>query len=204
MMVRSVMRLALLLGLLCSASLLVLRARPYDDRPLRALLLPAACQPPCFLGIQPGITLLPDALDLLRASQWVQTETIAYSEGEHGGGAVWRWNRQAAPLLGRKSSSLITRNHNGVQVVELLHISTAITIGDIYLTLGETAYTGSGDNGILDESYVSLYYLDEGISIWSNVPCPISNHTLWIEPVSLQFRNDLSTFGHFNQIGSFC
>jgi hypothetical protein len=203
-MVGCVLRLALMVAVLCSGVLLVIRAQPYHNRALRALLLPDACAAPCFLGIRPGVTLLRDALDLLRASQWVQTETIAYSEADYGGGAVWSWNRQAAPLLGNRVSSLITRLRNGEQVVELLHINTVIPIGDIYLALGATPYTGSGDTGMPNEGYVALFYRDQGISIWSNVPCPTMNHTLWIEPVSLQFRHDLKQFSHFNEIGSYC
>jgi hypothetical protein len=203
-MVRCVLRLALWVALLCSGALVVIRAQPYHDRELRRLLLPDACAAPCFLGIRPGVTPLSDALDLLRASQWVQTETIAYSEADYGGGAVWSWNRQAAPLLGKRVSSLITRRSNGVQVVELLHINTTIAIGDIYLALGPTPYTGTGDTGMPNEGYVALFYRDQGLSIWSNVPCPTLNHTLWIEPVSVQFRHDLNRFNHFNAIGSFC
>ena len=201
---RNVMRLALFGVVLCSVVLVLIRAHPYDDREVRKLLLSDDCTSPCFLGIRPGVTTLHEAINLLRISQWVQTETISYSEADYGGGAVWSWNRQAAPALSNKQSSLISRLDNGVQLVDLLYISTTIPIGDIYLTLGATSYTGTGDTGMPHEAYVALFYLEQGISIWSNVSCPIQNHTLWIEPVDVQLRHDLKQFRHFTKIGSYC
>lgn len=62
-----VMRQAVLFVVVLIVPVLLIRAQPYDDRPLRALLTPASgCAPPCFMGLQPGRTTIWEALEVLR------------------------------------------------------------------------------------------------------------------------------------------
>lgn len=187
-MLRLYLRFILLLFALLMVISVLIRAQHYDDRPIRQLLMAEGCPAPCFLGIRPGITTASDAINLLRDSQWVQPETIAYIESDYGGGAVWSWNKRASPLLGKRQSSLVTTRQNGVQIVDLLHIYTIVPGGDAYLTLGTSAYTATGDTGMHNEVYVAWFYPEQGISFWSDIICPTYNDHLWIKPIAIQFR----------------
>ncbi len=66
------LRLALLPMILLTAVLLVIRSQPYDDYELRELLLPTGCPAPCFMGIQPEVTTVDEAVKLLEASGWAK------------------------------------------------------------------------------------------------------------------------------------
>ena len=52
-MIHLYVRLTLLPVLLLTVALLLIRAQPYDDHELRALLLPEGCPAPCFMGEDP-------------------------------------------------------------------------------------------------------------------------------------------------------
>ena len=172
--------------------MLLIRAHPYNDHAIRQVLLTDGCPPPCFMGIRPGITTASDAIALLRNSHWVQPETIAYTESDYGGGAVWSWNKQALPLLGTQPSSLITTRQNGIQIVDLLHINTLVASGDAYLTLGTSAYTAMGDTGMHNEVYMAWFYPTQGISVWSDILCPTVSDHVWTKPIAIQFRLTMS------------
>ncbi len=182
----------------------LIRAQHYDDHAIRQLLMTEGCPAPCFLGIRPGITTALDAINLLRDSQWVQPETIAYTESDYGGGAVWSWNKRASPLLGNRQSSLVTTRQNGVQIVDLLHVYTLVASGDAYLTLGSSAYTATGDTGMHNEVYVAWFYPDQGISFWSDIICPTHNDHLWIKPIAIQFRLTMSRSDRTHVAGVEC
>jgi hypothetical protein len=52
---------------------LLIRAQPYHDDALRAVLIPpATCPAPCFMGIRPGSTSFEQALGLLRDHAWIE------------------------------------------------------------------------------------------------------------------------------------
>ena len=175
-----------------AALMLLIHTRPYNDSAVRQLLQTDGCTTPCFLGIRPGITTASDAIALLRDSQWVQTETIAYTESNYGGGAVWTWNKWASPLLSSRQSSLLTVRHNGVQIVDLIHISTVVASGDAYLTLGNSSYTAMGGTGLRGEVYMAWFYPDQGLSVWSNILCPTQADHVWVSPIVVQFRVTMS------------
>lgn len=191
-MLRLYLRITFLMFIPLAIVPMLLRAQHYDDQSVRQLLLSEGCPAPCFLGIRPGITTATDAINLLRNSQWVQPETIAYNESDYGGGAVWSWNKQASPLLGKQQSSLVTTRQNGVQIVDLLHVYTQVASGDAYLTLGTSAYTATGDTGMHNEVYMAWFYPDQGISVWSDILCPTRSDHVWIKPITVQFRLTMS------------
>jgi hypothetical protein len=60
------------LSIIFTVALLLIHAQPYDDTELRAFLFPANdCAAPCFMGIQPGVTTIDDALAVLETNAWV-------------------------------------------------------------------------------------------------------------------------------------
>ncbi len=191
-MLRLYLRCTLQFFVLLSALVLLIRTQHYDDHAIRQLLQTDGCPAPCFLGIRPGVTTATDAIALLRNSQWVQPETIVYTESDYGGGAVWLWNKRAPPLLSKHQSSLLTTRRNGVQIVDLVHITTLVASGDVYLTLGASTYTAMGDTGMHGEVYMAWFYPEQGISVWSDIACPTFSDHVWVSPIVVQFRTTMS------------
>jgi hypothetical protein len=59
------LRLAALLTLIFGTAIGLVRARPYDDPEMRGFLTPPqGCAAPCFLGVQPGVTSVDDAITI--------------------------------------------------------------------------------------------------------------------------------------------
>jgi hypothetical protein len=203
-MLRLYLRLTICFLVPVSVLLIIIRTQPYDDRAVRQLLQTDGCTAPCFLGIRPGITTASDAIALLRDSQWVQPETIAYTESDYGGGAVWLWNKQASPLLSSHESSLVTTRRNGVQIVDLVHITTLVASGDAYLTLGSSSYTATGDTGLRGEVYMAWFYPNQGISLWSDVLCPARSDHIWVSPIVVQFRVTMRRSDRTHMPGTGC
>lgn len=96
-MTRPFLRLSLLLIILFAAALTIIRAQPYDDHQLRELLLPAGCPAPCFMGIQPGVTTVEEAVKILEASEWVEDYQLD--------GQIFtvRWNNNSPSWLANNS-----------------------------------------------------------------------------------------------------
>ena len=102
-MMRFLLRAIVTLTLLFSALVMVVRAKPYDDGGLRAVLFASNCQPPCFMGIYPGVTTRDQAIRLLQTNPWVASIDTIYNDE----GLTWAWNGQQPAFLRGGS----TENH---------------------------------------------------------------------------------------------
>ncbi|MBZ0299691.1 MAG: hypothetical protein K8J31_08130, partial [Anaerolineae bacterium] len=61
---------AALLTATCALPIFAIRAQPFEDRAVQALVQPD-CPPPCFMGIRPGVTTMREAVSMLPANAWV-------------------------------------------------------------------------------------------------------------------------------------
>lgn len=123
------LKFSLSLLLLLAAPVLLIRAQPYDDHELRALLMPEGCPQPCFMGIRPGVTARDEAVRLLGASGWVQELNDQYFNA-----ADWRWTDSAPPFI----------EHTGFGLIEypggiIYHMKVLLTVPMIEMmwALGE-------------------------------------------------------------------
>ncbi len=144
-MIRFYLRFTLLsLGVILIGLMLV-RARPYDDRELRQLLTPEDCPTPCFMGIQPGVTSISEAMRMLQASGWVaEVRTAPFARWI---GVIWNTK---APNWFLKDNSVGLLIAMEDQKVEEIHLSTALRVADAQLLLGRatsqtiTVFRGMG------------------------------------------------------------
>src|SRR5690242_6920493 len=95
-------RITLILFSLFAASILLVRAQPHDDHDISSLLLNDTCPPPCFIGIQPGITSVNEAVKLLEMHKWVQNIESRYTDfgqspNTFWGYVYWQW-KPGSPL----------------------------------------------------------------------------------------------------------
>lgn len=119
---------ALLTGLLT-----LIHAQPYDDRELRAVLLPEDCPAPCFMGIRPGVTTAAEMQRILRASGWISEIRMAPY-------ARWMgviWNEQAPVWFSNNNGGVGLLVAVKGRVVEELHVSTKLPLAEVQLLLGK-------------------------------------------------------------------
>jgi hypothetical protein len=131
-----------LVGLFC---LLVFapRLQPEIPPPLLPLLLEdPACAMPCWAGIRPGITRLPEAVTILDRHPWVGQITIdaALATPSRAGLVMWQWNGQQPAGLDASRPAWMSSEGN---IVRSLTIPTTLPAGTVtrYLEQHPQPYT---------------------------------------------------------------
>jgi len=142
-MIAVLVRLSGLLIAIFSAIIVALHARPYDDGSLRDLLLPPDCDAPCFLGIRPGATGLDDALAILDREHAAHEQMEIELQYRRGNSPLYRmvnWSGYLLYPLQRRGRMELTHNPALADVpvdTLLVRVDPALTLGDVYLSLGK-------------------------------------------------------------------
>ncbi len=150
--------------------MLLIRVQPYDSADLHAVLIPADCQMPCFMGIRPGVTTDAEAVKRLQASGWAQSITrLTNSDYDL---IQWGWNgKQPAWIDPQISPSLKTEK----RVVMSISVNTRAALGDLELSFGRASQniallTDTGSGAWLQ--YVA-YYPQVGVVLSANTLCQL-------------------------------
>lgn len=163
MMPRFYLRITLLPILLLTAVLLVIRSQPYDDSELRELLLPTNCPAPCFMGIQPGVTTVDEAVAILEASGWVEEfadkETIIRL----------KWNAYSPLWLKKDDATIGTSLWVAEGIVTDFRLDTSLTLADIILTLNHPPFQGVGRGHIEGINFLNYWAIYSNFGILINV-----------------------------------
>jgi hypothetical protein len=176
-MIRLYARFALTFFAPLAVVLLLIRAQPYDDHELRALLMPTDCEMPCFMAIRPGITSGNDALMLLNANEWVkQVEVypvkLPAAYGSHPG-AVWTWNGSQPAWIDASQPGVLTIE-NGL--VSNIRLQSTIHLGEVRLALGEPGSQRTSNTqspaGVRFLSYDAIYPANR-LWISTGALCPV-------------------------------
>jgi hypothetical protein len=192
------LRLVLFTLVIFATALLLIHAQPYDDHELRDLLLPEDCPAPCFMGIRPGVTTEDEAIAIIRASEWIDhdsiniLETKAYSNstlGEPSTLIEWRWTHSANPHLitheNTVDGSVFVRSH----FVEKVAIYIHFRLGEIYTSLGSPSKVGFASiRNVTPPWGVAVFHLytQYGIEFQSNLySCPYLA-SLWMPEVRVE------------------
>jgi hypothetical protein len=169
MMTRFYLKLALIPLCLFTAALLFIRVQPYDDAELRAFLTPPDdCPAPCFMGIQPGITTVDEAMVILEAHAWVKEVNIYQSPYDETRGLSFVWSdTRPAWLTGTGFAGF-----RG-DIINFVMVPTALTSGDVWLSQNkpEAFSVMLSDYG----AYTSIAYLyryPNNFWITGSVKCP--------------------------------
>jgi hypothetical protein len=113
------------------AVMLFIRAQPYDDHDLRALLMPDDCEMPCFMGIRPGVTTVDEAMHILEASGWVKeinSQKYSSSTVFH-----WTWNGHRPQIIDEVGPGSVSAKGG---TITSLTIRTTMRLGDILMNYG--------------------------------------------------------------------
>lgn len=159
-MMRVCLKLALLLLPALTVGMMMIHAQPHTgvEAPLEMLLIPGDCTSPCFLGIQPGVTRVNEAMNILEASPWVEKIEPHFIGPDtpatrFRGWVYWFWKDSAAIWFRPAGAS-----QNGYagsfrvvnRVVDEISVATVIPFGSVRLWLGEpSGYTLSLDDIVI-------------------------------------------------------
>mgnify|MGYP000200345054 CR=1 FL=1 len=174
-----VLKLTLILVLVTAGVIGVIHLQPYDDTPLRALLVPPdACPLDCLLRIQPGKTTAAQALAVLRDHPWVaQVKDNPYQ-------IAWMWSGAQSDLIDSDLFGRIRVNPE-TRIVQDITVQTRIPIGSLWLLLG-TPEAG-GVSGYERYLFHTAFYVDEGMVVLHMVDCPVQQRSYWAMPIQVTF-----------------
>src|SRR5712672_955011 len=131
-MIRFILRVTLVVCLLFSVVLLLVRTQPYDAGENRQRFLQDKCSAACFVGIQPGVTTVEEALERLANSVWisnVDNRTVNNVSGY----ISWKWSDQKPAWISASREGEIWATQK--QVVQIM-IYGDLQLGDMRLALG--------------------------------------------------------------------
>lgn len=183
MMTRLVGTAGVLLSLLFMLPLLLIRAQPYDDTELMALLLATeACPMPCFMDIRPGSTRSPEALARLRTHEWAVEvmPIITYSRDL----IFFRWADDAPiPYQAQQWGRLYLRGED----IDIFEIRSSVAFGRVWLLLGEPA---GGHVGFPEDDFLVhlfLTYADRFVEVLVPYDSRERNPHLWFRSATIRF-----------------
>lgn len=140
--------------------MLVIRAQPYDDDDLRALLLPPkGCPAPCFMDIQPGLTSTRQALRTLERHSWIKRigdrqrarSTLMYLS--------WEWN-DSQPYL---PSGPFDNNLSGAEgTINSISVQTKVPMVELWWLYGSPRWMQRSE---LSQGQIRYFfaYPDQGL-----------------------------------------
>jgi hypothetical protein len=192
-------KVAALLLILTNGLLGVMRALPYDrsrEDEIRAFLFPLGCEPPCVMGMSPGVTTWPQAqavVDTFRARGWlvrqVSTDVApaAYGSTE----MTWNWTAEHSRLDRPSQDPLRLSFRNTVVfqngVVALVAVSTSVSYGELWLTRGAPSDLLLSERS---QSLIALYGTLQAQYIISGVSCAPYQHALFDWPTVITTRSE--------------
>lgn len=165
------LRFTLLPIILLTAVLFVIRSQPYDDHELREFLFPTNCPAQCFIGIQPGVATVDEAMKFLEASAWVEEVDMQVSSN----GLVeiyWSWNAQKPNWINEDTQGYLWINQ---KTVDGIQIYTNIELAATRLTIGlpDMEYVDTSQRKLNEFSYTA-YYFQKGLRIQTWQSCSVT------------------------------
>ncbi|PJF40003.1 MAG: hypothetical protein D6737_07555 [Chloroflexi bacterium] len=169
---RFIIQLSLVMAMTFFSVIGLIRVQPHHDEILRDFLSPPdGCLSPCMMKIRPGVTTIRDAIDLLRAHEWV--DTLEIRDDDRNAiidGVNWSWSGAQSELIDPHTLGSLTISDG---IVTGIHIRTRITFGDLWLTRpppqrgGFTLITRSTPKRFQH----AAVYPDDNLFFVNRVPC---------------------------------
>jgi hypothetical protein len=174
------LRLAALLTLTVGVAIGLVRARPYDDPALYTFLTPPHdCAAPCFLGVQPGITPLEEAVTILEANDWI-------AEVEAGGRFHdLLWSGTQPDFIDDDALNYFMIRAG---VVDSIRLRTRLRLGDVVGLLGRPDDSFSWLTGSGSGVFYAMIYTQLGVEVSGFAPCPALRRDMWQMPVEIRLQ----------------
>jgi hypothetical protein len=131
---RPLIQFSLISTVILTLAIVVIHSRPYGD-----LSLPTAsdsCALPCFMGIQPDVTRMSEAIALLENHEWVSQVSITSYNKVELDQIAWTWLENAPLILQAHEHRIAGRIFAEQGVVRNIEFRTRIPLGDLWLEWG--------------------------------------------------------------------
>ncbi len=201
-MIRWHIRITLPALCLFSAVVLLIHAQPYTYAKQQTLVFDG-CSAACFIGIQPGVTSVEEAVTLLQSSGWV-SQVDNRTINNVSGYISWKWSDQKPDWINANIEGEIWATQK--RVVQIM-IYGSLQLGDIRLMLGVP------DQEVIDRtadrkrefSLYTAFYSQAGLMIQSWQPCRVMEplrrpviltYTLQSDPSIFPERDSLAELKH--------
>jgi hypothetical protein len=177
-------RFALALTVVFMVGIAVIHAQPYDDSDLREFLAPKGnCAAPCFMGITPGTTRLPEALAILEAHEWVgqiETKNLPF--------VTWTWSGlQPKNIDPASKGALYASNRN--EIVWNIAIRTTFPVASMYLLNDGPPITDEDRRArTADNLFIGVHYPNLSLLMFTQLRCPTTVYQFWSSWLGLEFR----------------
>jgi hypothetical protein len=191
-MTRFTMLLAAGLIALSGFMVTLIRIRPYDNSALNNLLPPLeTCVPPCWMGIEPGVTRVDEAREILANHPWTTGVTVVGAlEVKTGAGAImWQWNGQQPFEVVPGFGGSITVAGG---VVNHIRLRADVSYSDVWLAFGNP-HGGQIECGQYSYHTYNAFYPERGLSTLTTIAAPMRLATFWGNPVEILLREDSAT-----------
>jgi hypothetical protein len=194
-MIRPLLRLTLPLIVLFIGALTMIHAQPAEGD-VRTFLQPAeGCTMPCWLGIQPGVTTLDQALAILSAHPWL--EQVQLIERPPYTYIYWEWSAHKPDFMGAPRVFLPSVMWAKGGIIQLIFIPTDLPYGEVSLLFGAPMRGSSIVNGYPNSVALAnrpitrrvISYFDGQVSFAIQVRCPINLHQFWNAPVTITYSS---------------
>lgn len=196
-MTRFLFKLSLPLTFIFIIPLLLIRAQPYDNSELRAFLTPPdGCPAPCFMGIQPGVTTVEEAIAILEASVWID-EVLSKPTADTGGRrwwSAWTWSDLQPNSINNSISGSIEFDKG---IVSSLSVYTNLYLGDIQMSFGSPMFGNLGYD-TETEGLIGGFaaYPEKNLTFVVRASCPING--VWHIKAMVYFIDEVDS-GFFHQ-----
>jgi len=173
------LKTALLLTLMFTLPIIVIRAQPYID-PVIPALIQADCPTPCFMGIRPGVTSMRESAEILDVHAWVANGQADFPKELRDApffDAVlrktviyWRWSDRLPDwIIGDYRGGMTIQD---ARVLDM-GIATRFTMGEVFLAFGSPTkvYFSASKDGLRFQ--YTVWYAEQGIVVITQGACPV-------------------------------
>ena len=148
---------------------------------LRRLLTPPdGCSAPCFLGIQPGITTLEEAMTVLKLHDWVgEVDPLDPPY------VSWSWSGRQPGIVPGTSKGILSFSLDRQQVVAIA-VQTSLPVAAMYLFGGGPIIENSKSLK-RGQVYATVIYPEYSIMTFTTIACPATARLFWESPLGIEF-----------------
>ncbi len=195
-MIRLLIVPAVLLTALLTAPVLLVRALPVTDTIVQGFFIPAEdCEALCLLGLRPGLTTVGEALNSLRAHQWVASAELN-ATGRGYGDIKWQWSGQQPAFINPDVPGRVTfywdqdeevnRRRLVDMPIEMVSVHTTLRIHDVQGFFGAPTTGAAVYNLESDLTYSAAYFNAYGmVDVSTVVECPANLLSFWHAPAKI-------------------
>ena len=200
-MLRLILRSALMVFLLCAGAFgLAVAAGQAPPDPLIEQVLHEGCKGidrPCWFGIVPGVTSFQDAIDRLYEHPWIGSVDVSELPSPY---VSWLWASDAPAAIrgeGASAGGYLWVSYPDYHLVEGIHVWTALSQGEYWLSLGQPeragqalgaiGYSSAAPAGKGQDRVIASTFANGAVILHSGFRCPATIRGFFSAAAAISF-----------------